>query len=468
MPTGMPEHTHGLILAEIVHPATRVGLPGGPTMADMTQTGRPASPATPSAVRVGPVHRAWWIAAVTGLVIVITGASTGMPGLLTDPLHQQFGWPLGTISSAFAVNMALYGLTAPFAAAWMDRVGIRGVITAALTLMAVGAALTAIMTASWQLMTGWGLLVGLGTGSMALTFAATVTNRWFVAHRGMVSGFLASASMFGGMALLPPLAWIVHEFGWRAAVITVGLAAFALVPVVWLFVRDHPADLGLRAYGANEFTPKPIPASGAVGRALTVLGNAAKTCPFWLLVGTYSVCGASTNGIMMTHFVPAGYEHGMPVTVAASLLALMGVFNVIGATGSGWLTDRFHPCWLLAIYYAVRGILLGGLPLLMAPSIQVPMLVFVVGYGLLDLATVPPTITLCRRLYGPDNGPVLFGWVSAAHALGAGSAAFLGATARSALGSYTPVWLGAATLCAVAALMSLAIKRTSPIPVRAV
>jgi sugar phosphate permease len=413
------------------------------------------------------VHRAWWIAAVAGLVIVVTGASTGIPDLLTDPLREEFGWSRGTIGAAFAVNMALYGLTAPFAAALMDRFGMRRVVTAALATIAAGAALTTVTTTPAELVTGWGLLVGLGTGSLALTFGATVTHRWFVARRGMVSGALTSASMFGGMVLLPALAWVVRHAGWRPSVVTVGLAAFALVPVVWVLLRDHPADLGVSAYGAAGFSPKPAPVPGATRRALAVFRDAAATGPFWLLVGTYGVCGASTNGIMMTHFVPAAHERGMPITVAATLLAVMGVCNVVGATGSGWLTDRFDARWLLGAYYGVRGVSLVCLPLLMDSTVRPPMLLFVVGYGLLDLATVPPTITLCQEFYGRASGPVVFGWVSAAHAVGAGAAAFLGGVARGALGSYTAVWLGAAALCGVAVLMSLAIRQPSPRPVPA-
>jgi sugar phosphate permease len=342
----------------------------------------------------------------------------------------------------------------------MVRFGIRRIVAGALTSIAVGAAMTTVMSSPAELMIGWGLLAGFGAGSMALTFAATVTNRWFLARHGLVSGVLTSASMFGGMVLLPGLALIVKHFQWRPSVITVGLAALALVPVVWWLLRDHPADLGLKAYGEAESTPKPAPVPGATRRALRVLRDAARTGPFWFLVATFGVCGASTNGIMMTHFVPAAHEYGMPITVAASLLAVIGVFNVVGATGSGWLTDRFNPRWLLAIYYGLRGISLLCLPLTMASTAGPSLVVFAVGYGLLDLATVPPTILLCREFYGSANGTVVFGWVSAAHALGAGSAAFLGGVARGAFGTYTAVWLSAGVLCVVAAMLSSMIKRT--------
>lgn len=426
-------------------------------MGGMTQTLRSNS----SERSAGPkVHRAWWVAATTGLVILVTGWSTGMPDVLTHPLREEFGWSRGMIGFAFAVNIILYGLTAPFAAALMDRFGIRRVVASALTIMVAGAALTTVMSESWQLVTGWGLLVGLGTGSMALTFAATVTNRWFVARRGLVSGVLTSASMFGGMALMPLLAWIVTNFGWRSAVVVVGLAALALVPLVCLFLRDHPGDLNIKAYGATEFTPAPPREGGAGRRALVLLRGATKTWPFWLLVGTFGVCGASTNGIMMTHFVPAAKENGMPMTVAATLLAVMGIFNVFGAAGSGWLTDYISERWLLATYYSLRGVSLVLLPLFMTSTVQTEMVIFAIGYGLLDLATVPPTIALCREFYGKEDGPVIFGWISAAHAIGAGAMAFFGGVTRDLVGSYTMVWIGSGILCVIAALLSLGFRRS--------
>lgn len=424
----------------------------------MTRTSQPA----PVRQDTRKVHPAWWVAATTGLVILVTGWSTGVPGVLTNPLLEEFGWSRGAIGFAFAVNIVLYGLTAPFAAALMDRFGIRLVVSTALVVMAAGTALTAVMTGSWQLVAGWGVLVGLATGSMALTFAATVANRWFVSRRGLVSGVLTSASMFGGMVLMPLLAWIVEQYQWRAGVVVVGLAALALLPMVLLLLRDHPGDLGLKAYGAAEYTPKPAASTGAARRALVLLRRAAGTAPFWLLAGTFAICGGSTNGIMMTHFVPATSEHGMPAMIATSLLLVVGVFNTVGAAGSGWLTDRFSERWLLVAYYSLRAVALLLLPLFLSSTVQVPVVVFVVGYGLLDLATVPPTIGLCRKYYGEDNGAVIFGWVSAAHAVGAGTTAFFGGVTRELLGSYTTVWIGAGAMCAVAALMSLGFRKSWP------
>ncbi|MDX3575823.1 MFS transporter [Streptomyces sp. FL07-04A] len=408
--------------------------------------------------RRGQIHRAWFVAAVTFVTIIGAAAFRSLPGLLIDPLHAEFGWSRGTIGAAVSINLALYGLTAPFAAALMDRFGIRRVVAAALTLISAGSLLTVWMTAAWQLLLYWGLLVGLGSGSMALAFAATVTNRWFTERRGLVTGILTAASASGQLIFLPVLSWTVTRYEWRPAAVTVALAALTVVPFVWLLLRDHPADVGQKAYGAREFTPKPPPVRGAARRTLRVLSSAVRTGPFWLLAGTFAICGASTNGLVQTHFVPAAHDHGMPVTAAASLLAVIGVFDVVGTIASGWFTDRFEPRRLLAVYYALRGLSLLFLPMLLGPSVHPPMVFFIVFYGLDWVATVPPTLALCREHYGEDSA-IVFGWVLASHQLGAAVVAFLGGAARDAFGSYDVVWYGSGALCAAAALMALVIRR---------
>ncbi|MEU8839655.1 MFS transporter [Streptomyces roseus] len=403
------------------------------------------------------MHRAWFVAAVAFVTIIGAAAFASLPGLLIEPLHEEFDWSRGTIGFAVSVNLALYGLTAPFAAALMDRFGIRKVVALALLVISGGTAATVWMTASWQLVLFWGVLVGLGSGSMALAFAATVTNRWFTARRGLVTGVLTAAGASGQLIFLPLLSWLVVHHGWRPAAVTVSLAALAVVPFVWLLLRDHPADVGLAPYGGT-YAEKPAPALGAARRAVTVLFKAARTGPFWLLAGTFAICGASTNGLVKTHFVPAAHDHGMPVTAAAGLLAVIGVFDVIGTIASGWFTDRFEARRLLAVYYALRGVSLLFLPMLLAPSVHPPMVFFIIFYGLDWVATVPPTIALCREHYGEDSA-IVFGWVLASHQVGAALVAFLGGLARDAFGSYDLVWYASGAMCAMAALMAMVIRR---------
>ncbi|CAL9467308.1 L-lactate transporter [Streptomyces sp. enrichment culture] len=427
------------------------------TTTEDVRTGR----AAPRTARGRRVHRAWWVAAVAALAVMGAGAFATMPGLLVEPLHHDLGWSRGSIGLAVWVNMAASGLVAPFATALMGRFGLRRVAAGALAAVATGAALTTVMTQPWQLALYWGLLVGLGCGSVAMGFAAVVVERWFAARRGLVTGLLTAASVFGQFVFLPLLSWSIERYQWRPTTVTVALAALALVPLAGLLLRDHPADLGLRPYGAREYAPRPAPAPapGAARHALRVLRSAARTRPFWLLAGTFAVCGASTNGIMWSGFVPAAHDHGMPPTVAASLLALIGIFNVAGTVVSGWLTDRHDPRLLLALYYGMRGVSLLLLPSLLGPEADWPLIVFVVFFGLLDVATVPPTIALSavREIYGEGAGAVVFGWTLAFHQLGAGVMAFTGGVLRDALGSYDAAWIVSGALCGAAVPMALAI-----------
>jgi MFS family permease len=413
---------------------------------------------TAPALRTHRVHPAWWVAAVTFLALIGAAAFRSVPGVLIDPLHEEFGWSLSTISAAVAVNLALYGLTAPFAAALMERFGIRRVVVSALLVTALGSGLTVFMTASWQLLLCWGVLVGLGTGSMAMSLVATVTGRWFVARRGLVSGILTAAGATGQLVFLPLVAQVNARFGWRPAALGTAAAALAVVPFVAWLLRDRPRDLGVTPYGGTA-ADDVDPVRGNPGRtALRGLAEAVRTKAFWLLAGGFMICGASTNGLVQPHFIPAAHDHGMPATTAAGLLALVGVFDVVGTVFSGWLTDRVDPRLLLLAYYGLRGMSLFLLPQLFGTDIQASMLAFIIFYGLDWVATVPPTLALCRQYFGA-RAPVVFGWVFASHQIGAALAAFGAGVVREATGSYDAAWYGAAALCVGAAALSIAVRR---------
>ncbi|MFC7715573.1 MFS transporter [Nonomuraea recticatena] len=362
----------------------------------------------------------------------------------------------GEISLAVSINLVLYGLTAPFAAALMDRFGMRRVVAAALTLVALGSGLTVFMGASWQLVLCWGVLVGLGTGSMALVFVATVTDRWFVRHRGIVTGVLTAGGATGQLVFLPVLAWLAEGPGWRVASLTVTAAALIVVPLVWVFLRDHPSDVGTTPLGGPAVVVRRPTANAAV-RALAVLRSAARTRAFWFLAGGFAICGASTNGLVGTHFIPAAHDHGMPQATAAGLLALVGIFDVVGTVASGWLSDKVDPKVLLGVYYVLRGLSLMVLPGLFAATTEPSMLLFIIFYGLDWVATVPPTVALCRKIYGAD-GSVVFGWVFASHQVGAAVAAIGAGLTRDHLGAYDLAWYAAGALCLLAAVMSLAVR----------
>jgi predicted MFS family arabinose efflux permease len=388
-------------------------------------------------------------------------AFRAVPGVLIDPLREEFGWSVSTISAAVALNMALYGLTAPFAAALMERFGIRRVVMAALLVVALGSGLTVFMTTSWQLILLWGLLVGLGTGSMALSLVATVTGRWFVARRGLVSGILTAGGAAGQLVFLPLVAWIDAAWGWRAASLGTTAAALAVLPLVAWLLRDRPRDLGVAPYGGTPADDLEPVRAGAARAALQGLSVAVRSRPFWLLAGGLFICGMSTNGLVQPHFIPAAHDHGMPVTTAAGLLAVVGLFDIAGTIFSGWLTDRVDPRVLLLAYYGLRGFSLFLLPQLFGSDIGASMIAFIVFYGLDWVATVPPTLALCREHFG-TRAPVVFGWVFAAHQLGSAVAAFGGGVIRDATGSYDLAWFLAGGLCVLASLMSISIRRNLP------
>ena len=417
------------------------------------------------------IHPAILVAAVAFIALLGAAGFRAAPSVLMIPLQAEFGWSRGLLSVAVGVNLVLFGLTAPFAAALMDRFGIRRVVSCALILVAAGSGLTVLVTRPWQLILCWGVLVGLGTGSMALVFAATIASRWFVARRGLVMGILTAGSATGQLIFLPVLAAVTVHGSWRLASLIIAGAALAVVPLVLIFLHNHPADRGVTAYGAPVLptgmevavgSPAvqvggPVPPANSARRALQVFAMAAHHRTFWALMAGFAICGATTNGLIGTHFIPAAHDHGLGETTAAGLLAVVGIFDIVGTIGSGYLTDRVNPRVLLAVYYGFRGVGLLMLPGLLSDSIHPSIVAFVVVYGLDWVATVPPTVALCRQAFG-DQGTVVFGWVFAAHQVGAALASVAAGVIRDQSGAYTIAWFGAAGMCLVAALISFQIK----------
>ncbi|BCW20037.1 MFS transporter [Arthrobacter sp. NtRootA9] len=411
------------------------------------------------------LHPAWIVAAVAFLALVGAAGFRAAPGVLMVPMQQEFGWSTTVLSAAVSINLVLFGLTAPFAAALMERFGIRKVTATALVLIGMGSALTVLVNQSWQILLTWGLLIGLGTGSMALVFAATIANTWFTKSRGLVIGILTAGSAAGQLVFLPFIAVLAQDPGWRQASLLIAAGALAVVPLVLKFLKNSPADVGVLPYGAEPAAAPPPaaapdtgPRANAAVRALQVLRRASKIRTFWALAAGFAICGATTNGLIGTHFIPSAHDHGMPETTAAGLLAVVGIFDIVGTIASGWLTDRFNPRILLAVYYQFRGIGLLVLPLLLSAEVRPSMIVFVVIYGLDWVATVPPTAAICREVFGAD-GSVVFGWVFAAHQLGAAAAALAAGALRDATGHYTYAWMGAAAMCTIAAIISATIRK---------
>jgi len=392
-----------------------------------------------------------------------TAGFRSAPSVLIIPLQDAFGWSRSDISLAIAINVLLFGLISPFAAALMEKFGMRRVVMSALTTVSLGAFLTIFIQAPWQLIATWGVIVGTGTGSMALVFAATVANRWFVAKRGLVTGVLTAASATGQLIFLPGLSHLAHTYSWKSVSITVSSFAMLVVPFVYFFLRERPADMGLLPYGAPlDWQPPAKSELSAGALAIDTLKQSSKRKDFWYLFGSFFVCGLSTSGLIGTHFIPAAHDHGMMDTLAASLLALVGIFDVIGTLFSGWLTDRYDPRKLLFFYYGLRGLSLFLLPSILFSSIHPSTMVFVIFYGLDWVATVPPTIMLCRAVLGPQRASVVYGWVFAGHQIGGATAAFGAAVLRVKLGDYAAAFYISGAMCIITSYFVLQIAKNIP------
>ena len=407
------------------------------------------------------IHPAWIAAIVTFFTLIATAGFRSAPSVLIVPLEDAFGWNREQISLAMSVNILVYGLTAPFAAALMERFTVRKVVMGALLTVSTGAFLTTVMHAPWQLVATWGVIVGIGTGSMALVFAATVANRWFVKRRGLVIGGLTAAGAAGQLIFLPGLSRLSELHGWKSIGLTIGAASLLMVPFIHLFLREKPADLGLLPYGAPDDWMPPVKSEmNAAKLAIVTLKEASAHKDFWYLTGSFFVCGLSTSGLIGTHFIPAAHDHGMGQVMAASLLALVGLFDVIGTLFSGWLTDKYDSRKLLFFYYGLRGLSLFLLPSILFSTLHPSTLIFIIFYGLDWVATVPPTVMLCRTILGPDRGTVIYGWVFASHQIGGSIAALGAAIVRVKFGDYAAAFYVSGALCIITSYFVLQIGKS--------
>lgn len=400
---------------------------------------------------------------MTFLTLMAAAGSRAAPGVLILPIGNEFQWSRATVSSIVSLNIFLYGLVGPFAAALYQTIGLRRSMVLAITLIGLGYAFSTLARNFPQFLLLWGLTVGVGSGMAATVLGAAVANRWFVERRGLVIGLLTASAATGQLIFLPWFASVVTTHGWRGVPLIIAGLMVLMLPIVWFVMRDRPEDVGMHAYGAkpeiaeNKRWEKAASENPAV-KALTVLGEAVRHRDFWLLAGSFFICGASTNGLIGTHLVSAAFDCGIPEVSSATLLAMMGMFDLIGTTASGWLSDRLNGRYLLFGYYGLRGLSLLFLPqALTGPSTALT--IFAVFYGLDWVATVPPTVRLCADVFGREKASIVFGWVGAMHQVGAAFAAFGAGWLRTMTGAYTLAFLSAGALCLVAAIGVLPIGR---------
>ena len=411
------------------------------------------------------VHYAWVVAAVTFFAALVAAGAAGSVGVMMLPLQIEFGWTPAEISSALGLRLALFGLVAPFAAALFNRFGLRPVMIASFVLISAGMGLSIFMREIWQLVALWGVTVGVGAGLTAIVLSATVATRWFEKRRGLIVGLLTASTATGQLVVLPALAWLVDAYSWRHAVALMCVLYALAVLLIVVFIRNRPGDLGLRPFGADA-SAIPPPAAAPQGNLFlapfSALALAVRKPVFWVLAGAFFVCGASTNGLVQMHLIPMCGDFRIDGTSAAGLLALMGVFDFFGTIASGWLSDRYNARTLLFWYYGLRGLSLLYLPF--SGFSPAPLAIFAVFYGLDWIATVPPTVKLTADAFGAQRAPLVFGWIFAAHQLGAGFAAFTAGVIRTELGSYQLAFLGAGVLCILAALAFVGGRRASSRP----
>jgi sugar phosphate permease len=408
----------------------------------------------------GRLHYAWVVAALTFLTLLVVAGIRATPAVLIVPLEKNFGWSRDQITLAVSIGLALFGLMGPFAAAAMQRFGLRRTMVAALLLLAAAMGGSAFVTTPLGLILTWGVLAGIGTGTMAMVLGVTVVNRWFDKNRGSVLGLLTASTATGSLVFLPVLTWFIDRGDdWRVVVYIVAGAALALIALVLLLMPERPAEVGLFRYGATAADASDATRANPLAAAFGALATASKSGTFWLLFATFFVCGLSTNGLIGTHMIAFCADNGIPETRAAGLLMLMGIFDIIGTTASGWLSDRYDSRVLLCVYYGLRGLSLLYLPW---SDFSIGSLgLFTVFYGLDWIATVPPTVRLTTDRFGPQLAPLVYGWIGAGHQLGAATAAYGAGVLRVQTNHYVEAFLVAGAACLVAAVMALSIRRNT-------
>ena len=406
------------------------------------------------------IHYGWLMVALAFLYAVFSSSAMGVPSILMLPMAQDLGWSIGELSAPQGLRLALFGLAAPFAGGLMLRYGPRRMVMLSGALLMVGLCISVITTQKWQLWLGMGVLLGIAPGLTAMQLSAVISSRWFVARRGLVVGLMSGAVATGTLIFMPLGAWVAQHWGWRVAlsIPTIG-SLVSWLAFIWL-AHDRPQDLGLPAFGQSQVLPAPpVPKDNFVRLTFDALKLGVRSWVFWVLVFTFGICGISSFGLTQAHLVPFCGDLGIPLATSAWLLAVIGVCDLAGTVGSGWLSDRYDNRWLLAWYYGLRGVALLWL-VLSNPSIA-GLTIFAVIYGLDFIATVPPSVKLTVKTFGMEMGPAVFAWIFASHHVAAGVMAFGTGVSRDLLGTYAPAFLAAGLACVVAAA-SLATLRKAP------
>ncbi|MDR7071645.1 MFS transporter [Fictibacillus barbaricus] len=407
------------------------------------------------------IHYSWVILSIAFFSIIVAGIVRSSSGVFIDPFEKEFGWDRSVISLAFAVGLFLYGISGPFMAALVEVFGIKKVMLISMATLLTGTLLTFIMQHPWQLIIIWGIIIGLGSGLFLTVLSPYIANRWFEKRRGLALGILTASTATGQLILLPVIAMIIHHFSWRSAIALIMVLCVCIFLVIVLFMKNSPKDAGVLPYGLEKASEDKGEEQkrNPIVIAFNGLFEAVKVKEFWLLAGSFFICGLSTTGLIGTHFVSFCMSYGVPLVTAASLLSFMGIFDLVGTTLSGWLSDRIDNRWLLFWYYGLRGASLVLLPYALAKDSYTLLLIFSIFYGLDWIATVPPTIGISRQVFGIEKSVVVYGWIFASHQAGAAVAAYGGGLIYKVFNSYTWAFFLAGIFCVIASLFVMVIKK---------
>ncbi|MFS0779276.1 MFS transporter [Neobacillus sp. 3P2-tot-E-2] len=407
------------------------------------------------------IHYSWFILSITFFSIIVAGIVISSSGVFIDSFENEFGWDRSVIALAFAISLFLYGISGPFIAALLDGIGLKKMMIVSMATLLTGIMLTFIMNQSWQLIIIWGFIIGLGSSLFLTVLSPYVANHWFEKRRGLAVGILTASTATGQLILLPVLAIIINNYSWRWAIGLIMILSFIMLVIIFLFMKNSPKDVGILPYGLEEETQESdeVQKKNPIVIAFNGLLDAVKVKEFWLLAGSFFICGLSTNGLIGTHFVSYCISFGVPLVTAASFLSFMGVFNLVGTTLSGWLSDRFDNRWLLFWYYSLRGASLVLLPYSLSEGSITMLVIFTIFYGLDWIATVPPTISISRQIFGKNKSGVVYGWIFASHQAGAAVAAFGGGIIYKFFNSYTWAFFLAGVFCLLASLFVIIIKK---------
>ncbi|MFF2752898.1 MFS transporter [Psychrobacillus sp. NPDC058041] len=411
------------------------------------------------------IHYSWIILAVAFFSIIVAGIVRSSSGVFIEPFELEFGWSRPAISFAFAVSLILYGFSGPFMAAFVEVFGLKRVMLYSMLTMTVGLALTFVMQTEWQLVLIWGVMIGIGSGLFLSVLSTQIANRWFVKQRGLAVGILTASTATGQLVLLPVLAAIISKYSWRYATGLIFILSILMFIIIAIFMKNSPKEKGILPYGQvdEKQTPKETKnRQNPFKLALSTLMEGLKVKEFWLLAVSFFICGLSTSGLVGTHFISYCISFGIPVITAASMLSFMGIFDLIGTTLSGWLSDRIDNRWLLFWYYSLRGISLLFLPFALTQGSYLWLVIFSIFYGLDWIATVPPTIGLARRTFGLEKSTLMYGWIVAAHQVGAGVAAYGGGVIFKVFGTYQWAFILAGGMCVLASLFVIMLKKHQP------